>query len=87
MVEVISIDESDGEFEGVAAFKNEYRVFVTDGDEIRYINKYRKSDFNGLEDFAAVIGKFNPYRFFLKQPVPVDSITRKNIEEVWEGVR
>ena len=87
VVEIVSIDKAGDEFEGMVAFETTYRPFITNGLDIVYGFEYQKSDYQDYEHFAAVYGKFEPYMFFLEKPVPIESMTRSNIEKVWVKVK
>ena len=84
MVEIVSIAKAGDEFEGMVAFDTKYISFITRGKKIEYGAEYKKTDYHDYEHFAAVIGKFNPYTFFLEKPIKVESVTRDSIEGAWE---
>lgn len=87
MVEICSIRENDGEFEGMTITPKQYRSFFTDGDEIIYDETFSKVDYEDYEHFAGVIGKFDPYVFLLSTPVKIDKMNKENLMAVWEGVK
>jgi hypothetical protein len=86
MIEIVSIAQAGDEFEGMIALDSKYLSFVTRGNDIQYGFEYDNADYRDYEHFEAVIGKFNPYTFFLEQPIEVELLTRESIERAWEKV-
>ena len=46
-------------------------------DFVHYGHQYLKSEFRNYEHFVGVMGKFDPYTFFFKDPVEVDELTEE----------
>jgi hypothetical protein len=56
-------------------------------DSVQYKDyQYLKSEFRDYEHFVGVMGKFDPYTLFLKNPMEVDELTREVAQKLAENL-
>ena len=84
---VVSLSKEGSEFYGCVEDKNEYRIFHTDGMQIIFDNTYPKNEYEDYEHFVGIMSKFDPYTFFMKQPIRVFKIDRETLERTWEMIK
>ena len=77
--------------EGYSGFFEEIENYVDftlpSSGKIKLNYKYKKADFGDYEHFAAVMGKFDPYVMFLKNPINVDSVTVEELDRVYRELK
>jgi hypothetical protein len=47
--------------------------------------EYRKTEFNSFDHFLSVIKRFTQLSFYLKRPVPINSISMAEFERINAG--
>jgi len=79
--------ESDSKrgFHGFVAYPDDYVNFrMSPQGKVTEGHRYSKAEYNGgYEHFAAVFGKFDPYVFFLKDPIPISELSLKEVKRAW----
>lgn len=69
--------------DGYLRVGKEYKSFVSKFDGVVEVKKAANvSDYSSYEHFANVIGKFNPWVVFLKEPVKVEGLEYNYLIEV-----
>jgi hypothetical protein len=84
MDELISIALEENEFWGCISNNTEYRFFRTKSEQIIWEQTYQRAAYKSYEHFVGVLSKFDPYTFFLKEPIKVKQINRKALELIWQ---
>jgi hypothetical protein len=88
LTRIVQIDKNGEEFSGFVELETMYKGFRTHGEQVVYQTfEYMKKDYRSYTHFAGVIGKFDPYCFFLAKPILIKSVTRAALEQVWENVQ
>lgn len=82
-MKIMVIEEAGESIIGWANDKDDYKSFIaTKGKRTRITKKYPKKDYKSKDHFRGVIGKFNPYSFFLKKEIKVDDLKYKTLKEI-----
>jgi len=85
-MKLVSYEFCKNYFTGFVEDGDYYRAFVLyDDDRFEFKRGYLKDFFKGSEHFADVIGKFNPYSFFLKYPFELSELTFSQLLKLHEG--
>jgi len=85
-MEIISLEKSDsGNFCGWVRTKDFYKKFHTDEDNVEIDVFVPKCKYESYRHFAMIIGKFDPYCFFLKRPLRVDRLTVRVLKLIDKG--
>ena len=86
-MKIISLDilNNNKGYEGFLDDGVDYVKFVFH-DKLKYIKRYPKKEYKDYAHFAAIIGKFDPYSFFFSKGFFVNSVSRSELDRVWEGV-
>jgi len=72
MIEILSVVPNGDRYYGYVRIRGNYYKFQTDSSEVK-ITPF-KGEFRNLQHFAGVVGKFNPWHFFMKKPVLVEEL-------------
>ena len=81
-MKVISIEPIKGGFGGFIDDGPSYFSFTAlNGEDVELGYEYRKEQYADYETFAAIFGKFDPYVFFLKEPVEIEELTFESLQE------
>jgi hypothetical protein len=79
---IISYEQLGDSISLIVETDTEYRSLIISRDNQQNPDhSYPRSDFQSLEHFADVIGKFNPYTFILREPIEIDAITYNQVEK------
>jgi hypothetical protein len=73
---IISAQRGNGFIHGFIDAGDYYARFDSspNGFNIDDENKILKSEYRDYEHFAAIMGKFDPYTFFLEHPIEISSL-------------
>lgn len=80
-IEKLTIGSITGFVEALNSYK---RYTVTPEGDILYEDNYRIADYRSYEHFCGVIGKFDPYVFFLKVAQSVDQLNHKELVRLYD---
>ena len=77
---------------GLKKYRTRYIALIDDGQHYRYVTlskerlhtvvEYRKTEFSSFDHFLSVIKRFTQLSFYLKQPVPINSISKKELDRI-----
>jgi hypothetical protein len=74
-------------FNGYVDDDDRYRSFSASPEEDVYIDtSYKKKDYKNYQHFVNVMGKFDPYTGFLRNPVDIVQLTYEQLLAVWPQV-
>ena len=60
----------------------QYKSFrISQNNEIEYADVFLKEEFRNYEHFVGVQSKFDPYQFFLAEPIPLLDLTYESVLE------
>jgi hypothetical protein len=79
------------------SYSNGYTGFIEEKEAYVFFNfskngkltkllEYNKSDYTGYRHFIANISKFFPSTFFLKEPIPFESLSIAELDRIFEGI-
>ena len=81
-MKLISLERIKGGFSGFIEDGPCYFSFTAlKGEDVELEREYQKARYWDYETFAAVMGKFNPYIFFLKEPVEIEALTFESLQK------
>ena len=81
-MKLISIEDCQDCMTGFIDDGDVYRSFtLRENNELRFNRDYPKERYADYDTFATIFGKFDPYVFFLKEPVEIDDLTFENLRE------
>lgn len=87
MYKILAIDGIPGDW-GAEGYMDDgldsYKRFVVDSDgELHIMAEYPKSRYGDEYMFSQIMGKFDPYVFFMKDRVEVDSMDLATLSNVY----
>jgi hypothetical protein len=62
-----------------------YAQFSFEGGVLQWGLIYPKKRYKNYEHFVGVLGKFNPYTFFLTEPISISGLTFEEIQKAYES--
>ena len=80
MLRILSIEDCKGIFIGYVEDGEVFKRFEVSPQETRFIAEYPKSEYGEYEHFAAILGKFDPYTRFFKEPKEVAKLDYQGLE-------
>ena len=89
-IKIINIESgSKGDFHGFVDYPDDYVDFVMSPQgKVTEGHRYGKAEYDrGYEHFAAVFGKFDPYVFFLKEPITISELSLEEVKRAWSIVK
>jgi hypothetical protein len=85
---ILAYEECRDCFTGVLEAGEAYWTFqLTADDRLDLEHEYPKENYRDLEHFQGVMGKFEPYVFFLTEPLKVDPLTYEALKQAAEEHR
>ena len=87
MKRLISIEKERSGFSACIETSTTYRFFDLKMKKVLWGKEYTKAEYRGYEHFVGVMSKFDPYTFFLKKPIEVQTIDSEALEKVWQRVK
>lgn len=85
---ILAYEECRDCFTGVLETGEAYWAFLLTADNrLDLDHEYPKGRYRNLEHFQGVMGKFEPYVFFLTEPLEVDPLTYQALKQAVEERR
>jgi len=82
MLKILSIEDCGGTFTGYVEDGEVYRYFEVSPQRVDLTSEYPKSEYGEYEHFAAIIGKFDPYAMFFKEPKEISNLGYKELQSI-----
>lgn len=85
-MEILSLEElgKGAGWQGWIKDDRFYKRFSAENDKVNVDGIVPVKNYRNYKHFAGVIGKFNPYTFFLKHPIPIDELTGSELTRVFK---
>ena len=80
MIEILSVIPNGSQYYGYVRMEGSYYKFETDPSGVKYT--LFPGEFRDHEHLAGVVGKFNPWIFFLKEPITVDKLDLETLSSL-----
>ena len=72
----------------IISLEDQYQEYVVyKNGEVDIRTTFKKSQYTDYEHFALVFGKFEPYVFFARKPIPIKDIRFETLEEALSDVK
>ena len=76
---------SDNKFIGYIEGGQHYKAFVlTCENALSYDQTFPKNNYKNYEHFAGVMGKFDPYAVFLREPIEIERPSFDKLLNLWK---
>ena len=83
-MKILTVEQliDDGEAAWIDDGENYKEVYVYPDNTMKERGSFPKSNYDDYEHFVGVMGKFNPYTIFRKNPVEVDKLDYEYLVEL-----
>ena len=86
-MKILNLEKKTGVYTGLY-LKNRVVYDFTFGEKgLSVDHEYPMRETETYRFFAERMGKFWPYRFFLKKPVKVEEITQESLDNAWKEIQ